>query len=420
MSMTVSEGKTGSDGGSKPRLLLCGHTYALEHNRAKAEALARYFEVGVATMEVKGWRIMGRAGEEFEQRAESNAYALFALRRRGSDSARTRLWLQGLGRVVKEFRPDIVLCEAEPWSVLRWQTWFAVRRHCRTAMFGEFTWENLRRPGWKGVVLDRVYRAVGRTTQFVICGNEAAKGLMMRGGVAENRILVAAQLGIDPAQHPVADDEAKRQWRTSMGWDGGSRVVGFCGRFVAEKGIGELIEAMDSLQERLGHLKLALLGGGPLEASLRDGELARPWLEILPPRPHSEVGQFLQHLDVLVLPSKPRSAKEGGLWEEQFGKVLVEAMASEVPAIGSTSGAIPDVVGEPEAIFPWGDAGALARCLENLLASPEKANELARRQRERALSLCSHENLARRYAEFIQSRKAALREAALRAAGEKV
>jgi len=401
MRMTKSEGYGVRGDGAKPRLLLCGHTYALEHNRAKAEALARYFEVGVATMDVKGWRIMGRSGEEFEQRAETRGYELFALRRRGSDSARTRLWLQGLGRVVKGFGPDIVLCEAEPWSVLRWQTWFAVRRHCPGAVFGEFTWENLRRPGWKGLVLDRVYRAVGRTTQFVICGNEAAKALMMRGGVAEDRILVAAQLGIDPEQHPVADVEAKRQWRMSMGWAGDSRVVGFCGRFVAEKGIGELIEAMDSLQDRFHPLKLALLGGGPLEESLRGGELARPWVEILPPRPHSEVGQFLQHLDVLVLPSKPRTAREGGLWEEQFGKVLIEAMASEVPAIGSTSGAIPEVVGEPEAIFPWGDAGALARCLEKLLASPERAHELARRQRERALSLCSHENLAGRYAGFL-------------------
>ena len=42
-------------------------------------------------------------------------------------------------------------------------------------------------------------------------------------------------------------------------------------------------------------------------------------------------------------------------WKEQFGRVLIEAMASGVPVIGSDSGAIPDVIGQAGLIFPEGD-----------------------------------------------------------------
>jgi len=48
----------------------------------------------------------------------------------------------------------------------------------------------------------------------------------------------------------------------------------------------------------------------------------------------------MNSLDVLVLPSRSRS-----FWKEQFGRVLIEAMACGVPVIGSSSGEIPNVIG---------------------------------------------------------------------------
>jgi glycosyltransferase involved in cell wall biosynthesis len=52
---------------------------------------------------------------------------------------------------------------------------------------------------------------------------------------------------------------------------------------------------------------------------------------------------------------------------EQFGRVLVEAMASAVPVIGSTCGAIPEVIGDAGLVVPEGDADALAGALRRLL-----------------------------------------------------
>jgi len=59
-------------------------------------------------------------------------------------------------------------------------------------------------------------------------------------------------------------------------------------------------------------------------------------------------------------------------WAEQFGRVLIEAMACAVPVIGSTSGEIPHVIGGGGLIFPEGDAAALARCLQRLADSPDQ------------------------------------------------
>jgi glycosyltransferase involved in cell wall biosynthesis len=50
-------------------------------------------------------------------------------------------------------------------------------------------------------------------------------------------------------------------------------------------------------------------------------------------------------------------------WEEQFGMVLAEAMASGVPIIASASGAIPEVLGPDVPTFGAGDWQGLATLL---------------------------------------------------------
>jgi len=79
------------------------------------------------------------------------------------------------------------------------------------------------------------------------------------------------------------------------------------------------------------------------------------------------------------------------VWKEQFGRILVEAMACKVPVVGSDSGAIPEVVGDAGLIFPEGDAAALAECLRQLKESPELRQELAERGYVRAATHYSQE-----------------------------
>lgn len=78
-------------------------------------------------------------------------------------------------------------------------------------------------------------------------------------------------------------------------------------------------------------------------------------------------------MDLLVLPSVnlPRA-------REQFGRVIIEAMACEVPVVGSTSGNIPHLIGQTGggATFREGDPAYLAAVLEDLIVNPKRRMEL--------------------------------------------
>lgn len=81
---------------------------------------------------------------------------------------------------------------------------------------------------------------------------------------------------------------------------------------------------------------------------------------------------------MLVMPTQTTSRIR-----EQFGRVLVEAMASGVPVIGSTSGAIPEVIAAAGLVVPEGDSRELAAAIERLLSNPDLRAQLARAGRER-------------------------------------
>ncbi len=95
----------------------------------------------------------------------------------------------------------------------------------------------------------------------------------------------------------------------------------------------------------------------------------------------TEMPRWLNGLDVLVLPSVSRPS-----WKEQFGRVLVEAMACEVPVVGSTCGEIPNVIGDAGLLFPEGDLDSLRDCLKRLLSDEPLRQRLGQLGRQRVLA----------------------------------
>ena len=93
-----------------------------------------------------------------------------------------------------------------------------------------------------------------------------------------------------------------------------------------------------------------------------------------------DVPAYLAAMDVLALPSLTTPN-----WKEQFGRVLIEAMACEVPALGSDSGEIPHVIGDGGVVFHEGDVAELRARLAELQNSPELRRQLATNGRQRVL-----------------------------------
>ncbi len=96
-------------------------------------------------------------------------------------------------------------------------------------------------------------------------------------------------------------------------------------------------------------------------------------------------------LDVIVLPSLTTAR-----WKEQFGHVLIEAMAAGVPVIGSSSGAIPEVIGAAGLVFTEGRADELATMLRRLQRDVGLRLRLAAAGRARVVAEYTDEVLARR------------------------
>jgi glycosyltransferase involved in cell wall biosynthesis len=111
----------------------------------------------------------------------------------------------------------------------------------------------------------------------------------------------------------------------------------------------------------------------------------------------NDVPAELRQLDVLALPSHTTRG-----WKEQFGRVLIEAMSCGVPVIGSSSGEIPNVIGDAGLIYPEGDVQALAATIQRLAEQPTLYADLARRGRARVLERYTQAALARQYYEVYR------------------
>jgi glycosyltransferase involved in cell wall biosynthesis len=126
------------------------------------------------------------------------------------------------------------------------------------------------------------------------------------------------------------------------------------------------------------------------------------WIESVP---HDDVPRYINLMSTLVLPSETtyqfKTLTSVG-WKEQFGHVLIEAMACQVPVIGSDSGEIPNVIGDAGLVFPEGKAVALRDCLTQLMTQPQLATDLGKRAYARAIECYTNHALAQQQLEFYQ------------------
>lgn len=155
-------------------------------------------------------------------------------------------------------------------------------------------------------------------------------------------------------------------------------AIGFVGRLEEHKGVRDLVAAADLLGSRL-----VVVGDGSLRPWL-ESEAARRArrIELAPWASHDELPSLLARMHALVLPSREIVQRNlpwvGVPLREQFGRVLLEAMASGVPVVASRVGEIPHVVGSSGLLVPPNDPAALADALGKVRDRPDLASRLAR------------------------------------------
>jgi glycosyltransferase involved in cell wall biosynthesis len=353
------------------RVLLISKACVVGAYQRKLEEIAAHTEVELTVAVPPEWR--DERGALKLEWAHTNGYRLVV----------EPMWLNGsfhlhfyprIGQLIADVQPDIVHIDEEPYNFATWHILHHARRQRAKTLF--FSWQNLSRRYPFPFNLIESY--VLRRADYAICGNRDSEKVWRAKGYT-GPIAVIPQFGVDPGLFDLSHTPTPPHPFT----------ICYAGRFVPEKGVDVLIHAMTGLDQAC---RLVLVGSGPrrealiqlaAECGLGNRLDVRPWM------PSAEFPHFLHTIDALVLPSITQSN-----WKEQFGRVLVEAMASGVPVVGSACGEIPNVIGEAGLIVPEGDVEALAAALRRLQNDEALRDDLRSKGRQRVLAHFTQKRVA--------------------------
>ncbi|MBE9079117.1 glycosyltransferase family 4 protein [Romeria aff. gracilis LEGE 07310] len=384
------------------KVLVASHTYIVDLNCEKLRALAQLRpDVEVTVVVPKRWSPGGVQNRVIEpEPREEGRFRIVPIANFSQNNQGLLSFGLEIVDLLRRFRPDIIQVE-QGAKALGYAELITLNRLLGLrAKKVFFTWWNLPYQLKFPVSLLEAYNL--RHTDGLLVGNQDGADILRdRGYLGPTCIM--PQLGVDER---LFRPQPQPQLAAQHGIEPDDWVIGFVGRFVPEKGLRTLLTALTQLQDK--RWKLLLLGRGPLRQELaQEAEAAGIgdricWVESVP---HDDVPRYINLMQTLVLPSETtynfKTLTAAG-WKEQFGHVLIEAMACRVPVIGSDSGEIPHVIGEAGLVFPEGQPDALAACLSQLMEQPARHEALAQQGYDRAMTQYTNRALAKRQLEFYE------------------
>ena len=384
------------------KILVASHTYIVDLNCEKLRSLTHVRpDIEVTAVVPKVWNPGGVQSKKVEtQPKQEGRFRVAPISNFSQNNQSLLSFGSGIISLLREFKPDIIHMEQGAKS-LGYAQLITLNRMLRLkAKNVFFTWWNL--PYEVKFPLSALENYNLAHTDGLIVGNQDGADILKSHGY-DGPACVMPQLGVDESLfRPQLQTDLAAQHQI----DADTFVIGFVGRFVEEKGLLTLFEALGKVS---GNWKLLLLGRGPLKESLqqRAAELGLAdriiWIESVP---HADVPRYINLMDTLVLPSETTYAFKtlsAVGWKEQFGHVLIEAMACQVPVIGSDSGEIPHVIKTDGLVFPEGDAAALAEKIGSLIEQPNLQKTLAEKGYRRAMTEYTNKALAEKQIEFYES-----------------
>jgi spore coat protein SA len=177
----------------------------------------------------------------------------------------------------------------------------------------------------------------------------------------------------------------------------GKPTLFFTGCWNQAKGVFVFLRAIKTLEKRRKDFHV-ILGGSPY---IYDTGSPKEWqtkaekkvlslvrklksVSILGLVDYNELAKVYQSTDIFVNPV---------IWQEPFGLVNIEAMATGLPVIGSKVGGIPEIIvdGKTGLLVPPNDIQALVEAIESLLEDEKLRVEMGREGRQRVENLFTWE-----------------------------
>lgn len=227
---------------------------------------------------------------------------------------------------------------------------------------------------------------------------QTAKQALLTEGVDENRIRVI---------YPGVDLERFRPGKkpsyllNKLDIPETSFIILYTGKLVSWKGVHNLIYMAKILKIKgIDDFVVAVAGKGAQKENmikLLDETGTNNFFRFLDFVSYEEMPDIHRMADVFVLPSYPMMT-----WQEQFGMVLAEAMASGKPVISTLSGSIPEVTGDASVLIPPGDYKALADAVIKLKKDKSLREKLSGKARGRAEKLFNSYTIANEFSNVLK------------------
>lgn len=357
------------------RILRIAHASLTPQLRERERALARCFpDVELEVITTNRWR-------EAEVEVEATDDDLFPVRKvRPYLSRHIQLFAYDPRPIIaamQTHRPHLIDLNAEPFSVqcaevLSLRNWFAPRvpvvlqaaQNIKRNYPPPFNW--FRR------------RAVKQAAAAYVCSETVREVLRESGFHKPVRII---PFGVNTKSFCPSSDRRRIDQPLT---------IGYVGRMFQGKGLNILAQALRELSNE--RWQLLSVGDGPAKdafARTLDSFGLAPRVRFTGAMSYDKLPELYRQMDLVVVPSRTTNRVR-----EQFGRVIIEAMASGVPVIGTDSGAIPEVIGDAGLIVRQADAGALAAAIRDLLSNESQRRHLARAGRDRVERHYSWEQVA--------------------------
>jgi phosphatidylinositol alpha-1,6-mannosyltransferase len=214
--------------------------------------------------------------------------------------------------------------------------------------------------------------------------------------------VVTVPPGVDVNRFVPLDEGQRRVARSRFGLPATGPLVVSVSRLVPRKGFDTLIRAAARLGTAHPGLTVAIAGSGRDEARLRRlATESGASVAFLGRVPDEDLPTLYGAADVFAMLCRSRW---GGLEQEGFGIVFLEAAACAVPQVAGASGGAAEAVVDGETglvIDPPEDVQAVADAIDSLLADPERSRALGQAARRRVEAELTYDALASRLGDAL-------------------
>lgn len=195
----------------------------------------------------------------------------------------------------------------------------------------------------KNSVLKNLCRFIVKNSDVVTVNSSYTKQQLENVAPDSIQKIQVIPMGVNPQQfYNNSNDQMKKKYQNN-------RIILSVGRLIDLKGTVYLVESLPYILKHYPNTILIIIGSGPEEERLQERVESlslKEHVTFLGTLNHEDLIAYFHSADVFVLPSINKNGKT-----EALGVVLLEAMASGCPVIGSKVGGIPDIIIDGETGF---------------------------------------------------------------------